>query len=221
MVEQGHDVDTDARVDDPAAPVEQAPAGATTLADRLLDGAGTGILALDHQGVVRFLNASVRVLLPGQRVGELLVGALDLGHDGRAASEEVELTVTGRRLRAHRRDLPDGWAAWYVDDVTEQHARMDSLLAERSRSRFLASASRRLGLSLHPGRTARTVVELAAAELAHAVAVVWPSSAVASRSRTSARGSRWPLRRSTPGRRARPGCCAATWCSRRCRTCPA
>ena len=68
-----------------------------------------------------------------------------LGQDGRAASDEVELTVTGRRLRAHRRDLPDGWAAWYVDDVTEQHARMDSLLAERSRSRFLASASRRLG----------------------------------------------------------------------------
>ena len=126
--------------------------------------------------MVRFLNASVRVLLPDQRVGELLVGALDLGQDGRAASDEVELTVTDRRLRAHRRDLPDGWAAWYVDDVTEQHARMDSLLAERSRSRFLASASRRLGLSLHPGRTARTVVELAAAELAHAVAVVWPSS---------------------------------------------
>ena len=34
MVEQGHDVDTDARVDDPAAPVDQAPTGATTLADR-------------------------------------------------------------------------------------------------------------------------------------------------------------------------------------------
>ena len=64
MVEQGHDVDTDARVDGSAAPVEQAPTGATTLADRLLDGAGTGILAHDHQGVVRFLNASVRVLLP-------------------------------------------------------------------------------------------------------------------------------------------------------------
>ena len=176
MVEQGHDVDTDARVDGSAAPVEQAPTGATTLADRLLDGAGTGILAHDHQGVVRFLNASVRVLLPDQRVGEPLIGALHLRQDGRAASDEVELTVTGRRLRAHRRDLPDGWAAWYVDDVTEQHARMDSLLAERSRSRFLASASRRLGLSLHPGRTARAVVELAAAELAHAVAVVWPSS---------------------------------------------
>ena len=111
MVEQGHDVDTDARVDDPAAPVDQAPTGATTLADRLLDGAGTGILAHDHQGVVRFLNASVRVLLPDQRVGEPLIGALYLRQDGRAAPDEVELTVTGRRLRAHRRDLPDGWAA--------------------------------------------------------------------------------------------------------------
>jgi serine phosphatase RsbU (regulator of sigma subunit) len=174
MVERGHDVDTDGRVDHPAVPVERPVVGAPTLADRLLDGAGSGILALDHQGVVRFVNAAARVLLPDVRVGALVAGAFERG--AATLPEELDLSVAGRRLRARRRDLPDDWVAWYVDDVTEQHARLDNLLAERARSRFLASASGRLGLSLHPGRTARTVVELATAELAHAAAVVWPSS---------------------------------------------
>ncbi len=55
--------------------------------------------------------------------------------------------------------------------------RPDPLRAARARSRFLAAASRRLGLSLHPGRTARTVVELAVAELADAAAVLRPAPA--------------------------------------------
>jgi serine phosphatase RsbU (regulator of sigma subunit) len=179
MVEQGHDVDVDRTVAATGPEQVERPAlRARTLADRLLDGAG-GILAHDHQGVVRYMNATALALLPDVRVGELLGGALDPRHVEQpatdAASRATEFTVGGRRLRARRRALPDGWIAWYVDDVTEQHARLDNLLAERGRSRFLASASRRLGLSLHPGRTAKTVVELAAAELAHAVVIVWPA----------------------------------------------
>jgi serine phosphatase RsbU (regulator of sigma subunit) len=50
----------------------------------------------------------------------------------------------------------------------------DALRAAHARSRFLATASRRLGLTLHPGRTARAAVELAV-ELAEAAAVVWPA----------------------------------------------
>jgi len=178
MVEQGHDVHTDVPVAW-ADPVDDVCPARRTLADQLLDGAGSGILAHDDQGVIRFVNAAASALLPNLRVGELLAGALDPRMadpaDGHAACE-VELTVGGRRLHVRRHDLADGWAAWYVDDVTEQHGRLDTLLVERSRSRFLASASGKLGLSLHPGRTARTVVELAVAELAQAVAVVWPSS---------------------------------------------
>lgn len=55
-----------------------------------------------------------------------------------------------------------------------QHAGRDDLHAARARSRFLATASRRLGLTLHPGRTARAIVELAASRLADAATVVWP-----------------------------------------------
>ena len=182
MVEQGHDIDTDGPVTW-AGPEDDVRPARRTLADRLLDGAGSGILAHDDLGVIRFLNATASALLPNVRVGELLAGALDprtvdpaVVGTAPPASREVELTAGGRRLHARRHVLPDGWVAWYVDDVTEQHGRLDNLLVERARSRFLASASGRLGLSLHPGRTAKTVVELAVAELAHAVAVVWPSS---------------------------------------------
>jgi serine phosphatase RsbU (regulator of sigma subunit) len=194
MVEQRHDVDVDGPVTATGpAHVEPSAPPARTLVDRLLDGAGTGILAHDHQGVVRYMNATARALLPDARVGELLVGTLDPRYVDRATTigttGESEFAVGGRRYRARREALPDSWVAWYVDDVTDQNARLDNLLAERGRSRFLASASRRLGLSLHPGRTAKTVVELAAAELAHAVVVVWPAPAGAVEWAAGERGS--------------------------------
>ena len=58
--------------------------------------------------------------------------------------------------------------------TTSRRAGGDALHAARARSRFLATASRRLGLTLHPGRTARAVVELAATHLADAATLVWP-----------------------------------------------
>src|SRR4029079_5147069 len=81
--------------------------------------------------------------------------------------------VVSRRSAPPARPIPptDRWVG-----VAEQPARLDTLLSERARSRFLAAASRRLGLSLHPGRTARTVVELAVAELCDSAVVVWPAS---------------------------------------------
>ena len=180
MVDEGHDVDVDRTVHC------HRPCAGRAWAQRSVHApwrtgcstAPAGILAHDHQGVVRYMNATALTLLPDVRVGELLDGALDPHHAEQPATDgasHAEFSVDGRRLRARRGALPDGWIAWYVDDVTEQHARLDNLLAERGRSRFLASASRRLGLSLHPGRTAKTVVELAAAELAHAVVIVWPA----------------------------------------------
>jgi serine phosphatase RsbU (regulator of sigma subunit) len=102
--------------------------------------------------VVRRANPAARRLL-GVREGDHL--------------RPGDLTeVDGRQLHATRQDLPDGWCAWHVEDVTEQRA-------EQARSRFLATASRRLGLSLHPGRTAHAIVGLAA-ELAPVAVVVLP-----------------------------------------------
>lgn len=168
-------------VDDPVTPGESvAPAvvpprtPARTLADRLLDGADFGVLAVDDRGLVRRANAAARRLLPRVREAELLPGPVAAGLCAGPDDGPVELELAGRALRARRQGLPDGWVAWHVEDVTEHRRRLDNLLAERARSRFLATASRRLGLSLHPGRTARAVVELASSELADLAVVVLP-----------------------------------------------
>ena len=138
MVEQGHDVDTDRTVTaaGPADDVRPRPCGPWRTGSST---APDGILAHDDQGVIRFVNATASALLPNLRVGELLVGALDprAVDPPTAARRPAPRTVRGRahrgrsRLHARRHVLSDGWAAWYVDDVTEQHGRLDTLLAER------------------------------------------------------------------------------------------
>ncbi|MCW0212179.1 MAG: SpoIIE family protein phosphatase [Pseudonocardia sp.] len=156
----------------PSAPA--APERDRSLAGRLLDGSATGMLARDPGGIVRSANEAALRMLPGVRVGELLppeLAALAAG------PRDPELTLGGRRLTARRQELADGWLAWHVTDVTDAHQRLDTLLAERARSRFLAAASRRLGLSLHPGRTAKAVVELASERLADGAVVVLPGRA--------------------------------------------
>ncbi|WP_103380129.1 PP2C family protein-serine/threonine phosphatase [Pseudonocardia dioxanivorans] len=182
----------------PTGPAAPAATPEPSLAERLLDGAGEGVLACDERGVVRSANVVARRLLPGLRVGELSAAAMspltlacgaenggedsgragggkgDAPGGGGAGTAEAEVAVDGRALAVRRRSLPGGWTAWHLRDVTEERARLDSLLAERARSRFLAAASRRLGLTLHPGRTARAVAELAADELAEAAIVVLP-----------------------------------------------
>jgi Stage II sporulation protein E (SpoIIE) len=91
---------------------------------------------------------------------------------------DSEADVDGADLLSiSRSTLPDGWTSSSECDLAASRGRLDSLdslLTERARSRFLATAGRRLGLSLHPGRTARVVAELAVGELAGAAVVVWP-----------------------------------------------
>ncbi|WP_142102271.1 PP2C family protein-serine/threonine phosphatase [Pseudonocardia cypriaca] len=154
----------------PLPPVAPLPEPRPSLAEMLLDGVDTAVLACDERGLVRTANAAARRMLPQVRVDELLP-VRELTRHGPA---EVELEAGSQALVARRQDLPDGWTAWHLREVSEQRARVDALLAERARSRFLAAASSRLGLSLHPGRTARAVVELVAAELADAAVVVLP-----------------------------------------------
>lgn len=160
----------------PDRPVAVPEHPVRTLAEQLVEGSPVGMVACDRQGVVREMNDAAALLLPGVRMGELVAGAgcPALADPDAAAGGVVELAVAGRALTARPHRLAGGWTAWYVEDVTEQRRRLDSLLAERARSRFLAASGRRLGLSLHPGRTARAAAELAASALADAAVVVLP-----------------------------------------------
>ncbi|KXK59021.1 stage II sporulation protein E [Micromonospora rosaria] len=95
-----------------------------------------------------------------------------LGRAVRAGVDAFDTQHHGRRLRGTRRRLAGGGDAWYVRDVTEEQARTDALLAERSRTAFLAQAGSRLGVSLHREQTLRTAVTLPVPYLADAALVV-------------------------------------------------
>ncbi|WBB79514.1 PP2C family protein-serine/threonine phosphatase [Micromonospora sp. WMMD882] len=154
------------------------PAGAAptdaTLARELLDGLAEAVVTADAQGVVTLVNAMAVELLPEVTPGTPLAGAPmpALAGAARAGADVFETEHRGRRLRGVRRTLKGPGHAWYVRDVTEERARTDALLAERSRTAFLARAGSRLGVSLHREQTQRTTVTLPVPYLADAALLV-------------------------------------------------
>ncbi|WDZ84966.1 PP2C family protein-serine/threonine phosphatase [Micromonospora cathayae] len=148
-----------------------------TLARELLDGLAEAVVTTDPRGLVTLVNAMAVELLPELTPGTVLPLATvpALAEAARSGAESFETEHRGRRLRGTRRALRGPGCAWYVRDVTEEHARTDALLAERARTAFLARAGSRLGLSLHREQTLRTAVTLAVPYLADvAVAVHRP-----------------------------------------------
>nr|MDT0658413.1 SpoIIE family protein phosphatase [Micromonospora sp. DSM 115978] len=159
-------------------PTEPAPTTGSppdpVLAGALLDGLAEAVVATDEAGRVSLLNEAARQLLPEVAIGTQLtmcaVPAL-----ARAAGDQAHGFDTehlGRQVSGTRRVLADGRSIWYLRDVTEEWARTDALLAERSRSAFLAEAGSRLSLSLHPDHTLRTTVTLLVPYLADAAIVL-------------------------------------------------
>ncbi|WP_433535411.1 SpoIIE family protein phosphatase [Micromonospora sp. CA-249363] len=147
------------------------------LARELLDGSAEAVLTTDAAGRVTLVNARAVELLPEIVAGVELSGCAmaALARAVRDGAGAFEAEHHGRHLRGARRQLAGNRYAWYVRDVTEEHARTDALLAERSRTAFLAQAGSRLGLSLHPEQTLRTTVTLAVPYLADAaVALLRP-----------------------------------------------
>ncbi|MFF5175036.1 PP2C family protein-serine/threonine phosphatase [Micromonospora sp. NPDC000089] len=144
------------------------------LARELLDGLAEAVVTADHRGVVTLVNAMAGELLPELTPGtELSGGAVPaLSRAVAEGADTFDAEHHGRRLRGVRRRLAAGRCAWYVRDVTEERTRTDALLAERSRTAFLAQAGSRLGLSLHREQTLRTTATLPVPYLADAALVV-------------------------------------------------
>ncbi|MDD7967197.1 PP2C family protein-serine/threonine phosphatase [Actinomycetospora lemnae] len=173
----------------PAAP------GATPTAPEggpgLLDGLEEGVVVCDRAGVVRAANPAARALLPQLRVGEIVdVARCEVlsravhDRDAPASFETVVVHPDGEHhLRGRRGPVlgpvpppppepRDGDTAWYLRDVTGEHARTDTLLAAQERAAFLAEAGRALHGVLHLDRTARRVVALAVPRLAAGATLV-------------------------------------------------
>jgi serine phosphatase RsbU (regulator of sigma subunit) len=156
----------------PSAPPPDPPDDA--LARDLLDGLTEAVIAVDARGVVTLVNAAASRLLPEVGVGGRL-GTYPIPPPLRADGGPADAFDTehgGRRLHGVRRRLGDGGFAWYVRDVTEEHAGVGGLLAERGRSAFLAEAGDLLGRSLHHAQILRTTVTLPVPYLADAVVVI-------------------------------------------------
>ena len=146
----------------------------TRLARELLDGLAEAIVTTDHAGVVTLVNAMAVDLLPELTLDTDLARCAvpALARAVQAGADTFDAEHRGRRLRGTRRGLAGGRCAWYVRDVTEEQARTDALLAERSRTAFLAQAGSRLGLSLHRDQTLRATATLPVPYLADAAVVV-------------------------------------------------
>ncbi|MEU1845937.1 PP2C family protein-serine/threonine phosphatase [Micromonospora sediminicola] len=144
------------------------------LARELLDGLAEAVVTVDAAGEVALVNAMAAELLPELTPGVDLAGCAvpGLAEATRDGAESFETEHHGRRLRGVRRGLAGERRAWYVRDVTEEQARTDALLTERSRTAFLARAGSRLGLSLHRDQTLRAAVDLPVPYLADVAVVV-------------------------------------------------
>ncbi|MEH1101844.1 PP2C family protein-serine/threonine phosphatase [Micromonospora sp. CPCC 205561] len=143
------------------------PSGAAPPVDprltlELLDGLAEAVVTTDDAGVVTLVNAKAVELLPEVVPGTGLAACPVPALAGAAAdgAERFDTEHGGRRLRGVRRDLAAGRHAWYVRDVTGEHARAEALRVERSRTAFLAQAGSQLGLSLQREQTLRAAVTL-------------------------------------------------------------
>ncbi|GIJ48178.1 hypothetical protein Val02_50640 [Virgisporangium aliadipatigenens] len=158
----------------PAAAPPAPPPRSVAAGDR--DGWGDVVEALDEgvvvvdeaSGTVAGVNAEARDVLGAVRVG---APAADLGlvEDAHGPGE---IRTGDRVIRTRRVPLPRGRSAWFVRDVSDDVRRIDAVLAERLRARFLADCAARLGVLLHPDRTAAVAVGLAVPALADLAVLV-------------------------------------------------
>ncbi|MEV4120669.1 GAF domain-containing SpoIIE family protein phosphatase [Micromonospora sp. NPDC049645] len=152
--------------------------GDERLARELLDGLAEAVLTTDQTGRVTLVNAMAAELLPEIDAGIELARCpvAPLAQAVASGADRFDAEHHGRRLRGARRQLAGPRYAWYIRDVTEEHARADALLAERSRTAFLAQAGSRLALTLHRDQVLQTATTLAVPHLAD-VAVALPRPA--------------------------------------------
>lgn len=171
----------------PAAPRATAPAGRRPPPGRepgrppadLPPGAwdliGEAVVVCDPSGVVSGHNRAARTFFPRLRAGEKLSGpaAGPLAGAAERGEESFDAPFAGRRLVGHR-TVVEGRTVWLVRDDSAVREREDALLAERSRSAFLARVRGEVAASLHHTRAARALVRAAVPELARTAALLLP-----------------------------------------------
>lgn len=142
----------------------------------ILDLVDQAVLICDGSAKLQWCNAAAKAAVPGIQHGEILAGplfqAMTRGVEHFAA-EIGGRFLTGRRV-AYISAAGTAQFAWFLRDERPVQTSTPDSGARLVSSVFLAEASRRLRVSLHPGRTARATVETAAPALADTAVVLLP-----------------------------------------------
>lgn len=144
----------------------------------LLDLVDEAIVTCDPSGsAVHGFNRAAARLFPRLRPGTALSTSPTgpLADAAARGAERFEAEYGGRGLGGHRRTAA-GRTVWLVREAGAAREAEAALVRERDRSAFLEETARRLGNSLHHGRTVRTLVRIALPRLADAAVAVLPGS---------------------------------------------
>lgn len=144
----------------------------------LLDLVDEAVVTCDPSGsTVRGFNRAAARLFPRLRPGTALSTSPTgpLADAAASGAERFEAEYGGRALGGDRR-MTGGRTVWLVREAGAARKADEALVRERDRSAFLEETARRLGNSLHHGRTVRTLVRIALPRLADAAVAVLPGS---------------------------------------------
>lgn len=162
----------------------------------LLDLVDEAVVVCDRvDGPVRGFNRAAADLFPRLRPGSpvSMSAAAPLARAAARRAERFSASYEGHGLTG-RLHTAGGLTVWLVHQVGSAQEAEAALAHEREKSTFLEETTRRLGASLHHGRTVRALVEIAIPKLADAAVVVLP---------VSGRRTRW--HRAGPGDARRSG----------------
>ncbi|MFF0723346.1 SpoIIE family protein phosphatase [Streptomyces sp. NPDC004134] len=143
----------------------------------LLDLVDEAVVTCDRaDGTILGFNRAAARLFPRLRPGQpVSASAAPLARAAARGAKRFSAPFEGHRLRGHL-CTADGLAVWLVSQVSSAQEAEAALADAHARSAFLEEATQRLGSSLHHGRTARTLAEIAIPKLADVSVVVLPAS---------------------------------------------
>ncbi|MFE5164166.1 PP2C family protein-serine/threonine phosphatase [Streptomyces sp. NPDC056697] len=144
----------------------------------LLDLVDEAVVVCDRaDGPVRGFNRAAADLFPRLRPGRpvSMSAAAPLARAAARREERFSAEYEGRGLSG-RLHTAGGLTVWLVHQVSSVQEAEAALAHEREKSAFLEETTRRLGASLHHGRTVRALVEIVIPKLADAAVVVLPVS---------------------------------------------
>ncbi|MGH3872613.1 MAG: PP2C family protein-serine/threonine phosphatase [Pseudonocardiaceae bacterium] len=129
---------------------------------RLLDGLCQAVIVQDASGRIRLLNVAARQVFPDLEPGDEFLGS----------GEFFVAERDGRRISGRQQQLRDGWHAWVVGEIGDQH----EVAADRTVDQhdFMLAAGRELAAAVGQDKAAAALARMAVPVLGERAAVLLP-----------------------------------------------